>query len=57
MKKKLYCRFHKDNGHNTDDFRQLKDEIKFLIRRGKLAKYTKDGSGGNYNCERQDQDD
>ena len=33
----LYCRFHKDNGHNTDDCRQIKDEIEFLIRKGKLA--------------------
>ena len=37
----LYCRFHKDNRHNTDDYRQLKDEIEFLIQKGKLAKYTK----------------
>ena len=53
----LYCRFHKDNGHNTDDCRQLKDEIEFLIRRGKLDKYTKDGNGGNNNRERQERDD
>ena len=37
----LYCRFHKDNCHNTDDCRQLKDKIEFPIRRGKLAKYYK----------------
>ncbi|XP_063938092.1 uncharacterized protein LOC135147953 [Daucus carota subsp. sativus] len=41
--KDLYCRFHKDTGHKTDDCRQLKDEIEFLIRRGKLSKFTKDG--------------
>ncbi|XP_063949854.1 uncharacterized protein LOC108221222 [Daucus carota subsp. sativus] len=41
--KDLYCRFHKDTGHWTDDCRQLKDEIEFLIRRGKLSKFTKDG--------------
>ncbi|XP_017250759.1 uncharacterized protein LOC108221388 [Daucus carota subsp. sativus] len=41
--KDLYCRFHKDIGHKTDDCRQLKDEIEFLIRRGKLSKFTKDG--------------
>ena len=23
----LYCRFYKNNGHGTDDCRQLKDEI------------------------------
>nr|XP_017233105.1 PREDICTED: uncharacterized protein LOC108207158 [Daucus carota subsp. sativus] len=41
--KDLYCRFHKDIGHKTDDCGQLKDEIEFLIRRGKLSKFTKDG--------------
>ena len=53
----LYYRFHKDNGHNTDDCSQLKDEIEFLIGKGKLARYTKEGNGGNSNCERQDRDD
>ncbi|KAK1372679.1 hypothetical protein POM88_028872 [Heracleum sosnowskyi] len=37
-----FCRFHKEVGHDTDDCRQLKDEIEFLIRRGKLNKFTKD---------------
>ena len=41
--KDLYCRLHKDTGHKTDDCRQLKDEIEFLIRTGKLTKFTKDG--------------
>ena len=40
--KDLYCRFHKDTGHKTDDCRQLKDEIEFLIRKGKLSRYTRD---------------
>ena len=53
----LYCRFHKYNGHNTDNCRQLNDKIEFLIRRGKLGKYTKDENNGNSNHERQDQDD
>ena len=43
--KSLYCRFHKDTRHDTDDCRQLKDEVEFLIRRGKLNKFTKDGEG------------
>ncbi|XP_063938824.1 uncharacterized protein LOC135148293 [Daucus carota subsp. sativus] len=38
----LYCRFHKDTGHKTDDCRQLKDEINFLIQKGKLSRYTRD---------------
>ncbi|XP_063949952.1 uncharacterized protein LOC108221433 [Daucus carota subsp. sativus] len=41
--KDLYCRFYKDTGNKTDDCHQLKDEIEFLIRRGKLSKFTKDG--------------
>ena len=32
--KSLYCRFHKDTRHDTDDFIQLKDEVEFLIRKG-----------------------
>ncbi|KAK1397109.1 hypothetical protein POM88_006972 [Heracleum sosnowskyi] len=40
--KNKYCRYHKDSGHDTDDCRQLKDEIEFLIRKGKLNKFTKD---------------
>ena len=32
-----YCKFHKDYGHNTNDFVMLKDDIKSLIRKGKLA--------------------
>ena len=31
-----YCEFHRDHGHRTNDFIQLKKEIKFLIRRGHL---------------------
>ncbi|KAL2237225.1 UNVERIFIED_CONTAM: hypothetical protein Sindi_0914200 [Sesamum indicum] len=30
----MYCRFHKDKGHNTEDCYQLKDEIKRLVRQG-----------------------
>ena len=54
--KNQYCRFHRDVGHDTDDCRQLKDEIEFLIRRGKLGKFTKDGehSGTRPNYERRD---
>ena len=44
--KDLYCRFHKDVGHDTDDCKQLKDEIEFLIRRGRLDRFTKDGNRG-----------
>ncbi|XP_074324063.1 uncharacterized protein LOC141660985 [Apium graveolens] len=36
-----YCQFHKDVGHDTDDYRQLKDEIEYMIRRGKCGCFTK----------------
>ena len=56
--KNLYSRFHKDTGHDTDDCRQLKDEVEFLIRRGKLSKFTKDGEGRkDYDNRRRDYDD
>ncbi|KAL8154881.1 hypothetical protein AgCh_000290 [Apium graveolens] len=63
LDKSKYCRFHKDVGHDTDECRQLKDEIEFLIRKGRLNKYT--GEGGdrnnngrkNFEDRRRDQDD
>ncbi|XP_074352915.1 uncharacterized protein LOC141692073 [Apium graveolens] len=39
--KSRYCRFYKDVGHDIDDCRQLKDEIEYLIRRGKFGRFTK----------------
>ncbi|XP_030968728.1 uncharacterized protein LOC115989201 [Quercus lobata] len=41
--KNKYCRFHKDHGHNTEDCRDLKEQIEELIRKGKLQKYVKKG--------------
>ena len=41
--KKKYCRFHKDHGHYTEDCRDLKEQIKELIRKGKLQKFVKKG--------------
>ncbi|XP_030936073.1 uncharacterized protein LOC115961195 [Quercus lobata] len=38
-----YCQFHKDHGHNTEDCRDLKEQIEELIRKGKLQKYVKKG--------------
>ena len=34
-----YCEFHRDYGHRTDDFIQLKKEIEYLIRRGYLRRF------------------
>uniref|UniRef100_A0A2N9GFI7 Uncharacterized protein n=1 Tax=Fagus sylvatica TaxID=28930 RepID=A0A2N9GFI7_FAGSY len=37
--KNLYCRFHRDHGHLTEDCVALKEQVKTLIRQGKLQKY------------------
>ncbi|GAA0162607.1 hypothetical protein LIER_39441 [Lithospermum erythrorhizon] len=38
---KLYCEYHRDHGHDTDDFRLLKAEITKLIQRGHLKEFVK----------------
>ena len=35
----MYCEFHMDYGHRTDDCIQLRKEIKCLIRRGYLRRF------------------
>uniref|UniRef100_A0A2N9HHU7 Reverse transcriptase domain-containing protein n=1 Tax=Fagus sylvatica TaxID=28930 RepID=A0A2N9HHU7_FAGSY len=37
--KNLYCRFHRDHGHLTEDWVALKEQVETLIRQGKLQKY------------------
>ncbi|KAL8134681.1 hypothetical protein AgCh_009636 [Apium graveolens] len=49
LDKSKYCRFHKDVGHDTDECRKLKDEIEFLIQKGRLNKYTGEGGDRNNN--------
>ena len=39
--KNKYYRFHKDHGHYTKDYQDLKEQIEELIRKGKLQKYVK----------------
>ena len=34
--KRKYCRFHKDHKHYIEDYRDLKEQIEKLIRKGKL---------------------
>ena len=46
--KKKYCRFHKDHGHYTEDYRDLKEQIEELIRKGKLQKYVKKGESSRF---------
>ena len=46
--KNRYCRFHKDHGHNTKDYRNLKEQIEELIWKGKLQKYVKKGEPSRF---------
>ena len=39
--KNKYYQFHKDHGHYTKDYRDLKEQIEELIRKGKLQKFVK----------------
>ena len=34
-----YCRFHRDHGHNTEDYFRLKITIEKLIKKGHLAEF------------------
>ena len=39
--KDLYCRFHRDHDHTTEDCYALKQQIEALIRQGKLGKFVR----------------
>ena len=46
--KDKYCRFHRDHDHNTSECYDLKQQIKALIRQGKLQKFVgKEGTEQN----------
>ncbi|XP_024027647.1 uncharacterized protein LOC112093446 [Morus notabilis] len=57
---KKYCRFHGDVGHHTNDCADLKDEIKRVIREGRLQEFKaerrprNDGHGGQNDGRRRD---
>ena len=38
-----YCRFHRDHGHNTEDYYDLKRQIEELIKQGKLQRFVERG--------------
>ena len=46
--KNKYCCFHKDHGHYTEDYRDLKEQIEELIQKEKLQKYVKNGEYSNF---------
>ncbi|XP_043694089.1 uncharacterized protein LOC122644770 [Telopea speciosissima] len=39
--KNKYCHFHQDHGHDTEECRQLKNEIEALIQRRRLSRFVK----------------
>ncbi|XP_074375215.1 uncharacterized protein LOC141716978 [Apium graveolens] len=55
--KSQYCRFHKDVDHDTDNCRKLKDEIVYLIRRGKFGRFTKGEEVGGQKRDNDQRDD
>ncbi|XP_022875681.1 uncharacterized protein LOC111394141 [Olea europaea var. sylvestris] len=40
-----YYHFHKDHGHDTEEYLQLKEEIERFLKQGLLGKYVKDNRG------------
>ena len=39
--KDKYCRFHRDHSHDTADCYDLKQQIKALIKQGKLQRFVR----------------
>ena len=44
----LYCHYHQDHGHTTEDYRNLWDHLEQLVREGRLKHllYHSSGQGG-----------
>ena len=53
--KKRYYQFHKDHGHNTENYRDLNEQIEELIRKGKLQKYVKKGESSRFSNDNKNQ--
>ncbi|XP_043713195.1 uncharacterized protein LOC122661756 [Telopea speciosissima] len=45
--KNKYCKFYRDVGHDTEDYRQLKREIEDVIQKGHLKRYVKEDTKDN----------
>ena len=52
--KKKNCRFHKDHAHYIEDFRDLKEQIEELIRKGKLQRFVKNGEPSRFRDDKKD---
>ncbi|XP_071924826.1 uncharacterized protein [Coffea arabica] len=50
----LYCLYHRDIGHKTEDCNDLKKEIENLIRRGHLKQFIRRGGGQQRDENRRD---
>ena len=51
----LYCQYHQDHGHTTEDCRRLWDHLDQLVRQGKLKQllHHSSGLGGQANSRSQ----
>ena len=49
----LYCHYHQDQGHTTEDYRNLWDHLDQLVREGKLKQllHHSNGQGGQIDSE------
>ncbi|XP_065631660.1 uncharacterized protein LOC136068440 [Quercus suber] len=54
----LYCQYHQDHGHATEDYRSLWDHLDQLVREGKLRHllHHSSGQGGQENSESEKRD-
>nr|XP_027088722.1 uncharacterized protein LOC113710074 [Coffea arabica] len=53
----LYCAYHRDVGHETEDCNDLKKEIENLIRQGYLKQFVRKDGGFNRSASHQDNRD